>query len=136
MKAKQAAKQKPAPADGRNGYPFLSRGSAAFDAKTWGLIQKSLQLSPRELDIVQGVFDDKLETAIAAELGVSAHTVHTETGRLRRKLNAHDRVSLVLLIMEEFLKLTASDETDLPSICRNHAAGRCPLAGALHHTGK
>ena len=122
-------------AHARNGYPFLSRGSAAFEVQAWKLIQKSLKLSPRELQIIHGVFDDKLEFGIAAELGISVNTIHTETRRLRVKLNAPDRVSLVLRIMEEFLRLTVSDETTLPSICRNAANGRCPLAQVLQKTG-
>lgn len=100
----------------------------ALDATAWRSLQKGLRLSPRELQIVQGVFDDKLEFTIAAELGISIHTVRTEFRRLRRKLNAADRVGLVLCVMEEFLRQTASQNTKLPAICRNQANGRCPLA--------
>lgn len=117
--------------DHRNGYPFLSHGAAAFTCAAWREIRRGLKLSARELQIVQGIFDDKLEFTIAAEQGVSINTVRTELRRLRRKLNAADRVSLVLCVVEEFLRLTASDGTSLPSICRDHSSGRCPLARTL-----
>jgi len=131
MKAIAPSKTRPGTARERNGYPFLSQGSAAFDIHAWRLISESLKLSPRELQIIHGVFDDKLESTIAGELGVSINTIHTETRRLRAKLDTPDRVSLVLRITEEFLRLTVSDETTLPSICRNSTNGRCPLARAI-----
>lgn len=136
MKGKSAINVKPVRARARGAYPFLSHGSAAFDARVWRLIQKSLKLSPRELQIIHGIFDDKLELAIAGELGVSVNTIHTETRRLRVKLKSPDRVSLVLRITEEFLRLTVSDETTLPAICRNSANSRCPLARAISKTGQ
>ncbi len=80
------------------------------------------------MQILHGIFDDQLEFAIADELGVSVNTIHTETRRLRAKLKAGDRVSLVLRVTEEFLRLTSSDATTLPAICRNFSAGRCPLS--------
>jgi len=135
MKAKAANRRSQGTARARNGYPFLSQGSAAFDAPAWRLIQNSLKLSPRELQIIHGIFDDKLESAIARELGVSVNTIHTETCRLRAKLKSPDRVCLILRITEEFLRLTVSDETTLPSICRNSTNGRCPLARAISPTG-
>ena len=111
----------------RNGYPCLSAGAAAFSCVAWQAIRRGLKLSARELQIVQGIFDDKLEFTIAAEQGVSINTVRTELRRLRRKLNAADRVSLVLRVVEEFLRQTTSDKSTLPAICRDHSNGSCPL---------
>ena len=65
----------------RNGYPFLSHGAAAFSSVAWQEIRRGLKLSARELQIVQGIFDDKLEFTIAAEQGVSINTVRTELRR-------------------------------------------------------
>jgi DNA-binding CsgD family transcriptional regulator len=110
-----------------DGYPCLSRGAAAFSHHTWQEIRGGLKLSPRELQIVQGIFDDKLEYSIATELGISVNTVRTELRRLRHKLNTADRVTLVLCVMEEFLRQTTSAKTTLPAICRDHSAGNCPL---------
>jgi DNA-binding CsgD family transcriptional regulator len=113
-----------------NGYPILTRGAAAFSFEAWQSIRRGLKLSAREFQIMHGIFDNKLECAIAAELGISINTVRTELRRLRRKLSSANRVSLVLSVVEEFLRQTCSDKTTLPSICRDHASGRCPLLRA------
>ena len=94
----------------------------------WREIARSLRLSGRELEILRAIFDDRTESTIARELGISPCTIHTYCERLYRKLNVTDRVRLVLRIMEEFLVLTASPRSVLPSICANRAAGRCPLS--------
>ncbi len=95
--------------------------------QAWGEIARSLTLSARELQIVRRVFDDRTEFAIAADLGISPHTVHTHIERLHHKLAVTDRVELVLRVMQEFVALTLAPATVLPSICANRAAGRCPL---------
>jgi DNA-binding CsgD family transcriptional regulator len=95
--------------------------------QAWREIARSLTLSARELQIVRGVFDDRIEFAIAADLGISPHTVHTHIDRLHHKLAVADRVELVLRVMQEFVALTIAPATVLPSICANRAAGRCPL---------
>lgn len=111
----------------RNGYPFLTRGAAALSPAAWLEIRRGLKLSQREVELIQSIFDDKIEFAIGVDLGISVNTVRTELRRLRRKLKASDRVTLVLLVLEEFLRQTASEETSLPAICRNHSSGCCPL---------
>ena len=105
-------------------------GVALFSNRAWKEIGRSLKLSPRELQIVRYVFDDRIESAIAADLGISPHTIHTYSERLYRKLTVTDRVKLVLRIMDEFLVLTAAPNSGLPPICANFATGRCPLS---HH---
>jgi DNA-binding CsgD family transcriptional regulator len=102
-------------------------GATMFSADTWEAIACSLKLSGQELRFVRGVFDDYTERAIADTLKVSAHTVHTHSQRLYRKLHVADRTNLVLRIMDEFLALTATPESGLLPICSNRAAGRCPL---------
>jgi DNA-binding NarL/FixJ family response regulator len=95
----------------------------------WREIARSLRLSPRELQIVRAMFDDRTESAMAAALGVTKRTVHTHFERLHRKLAVADRLQLVLRVMEEFLVLTVAPENHLPPLCANRAAGRCPLRG-------
>ena len=102
-------------------------GAAVFSNQAWREIGRSLGLSRRELQIVRGVLNDRTEFAIAADLGISQHTVHTHFDRLHRKLNVTDRVGVVVRVMAEFLALTVVPGTVLPSICANRAAGRCPL---------
>jgi DNA-binding NarL/FixJ family response regulator len=101
-----------------------------FSQRAWEEIARSLKLSGRELQIIKDIFDDRIESAIAAHYGVSPHTVHTYCERLYRKLAVTDRVKLVLRITDEFLALTAAPGSILPSICANRSAGRCPLRRA------
>lgn len=98
-----------------------------FSEQAWAEIARSLELSPRELQIVRGVFDNRIELAIATDLGISPHTVHSHTERLHHKLGVADRLELILRVTNEFLALTEAPETILPSICANRTAGRCPL---------
>ena len=102
-------------------------GAAMFSEQAWREIARSLKLSGQELQIVRKVFDDYTEFAIASNLHVSPHTVHTHCERLYHKLAVTDRVKLVLRVMDEFLALTVASETVLPPICANRVAGRCPL---------
>jgi DNA-binding NarL/FixJ family response regulator len=105
-------------------YPL---GAAIFSKPAWEEIARSLKLSGRELQIIKDVFDDRTESAIAIHYGVSPHTIHTYCERLYRKLAVTDRVKLVLRVTNEFIALTFAPESDLPPICANQAAGRCPL---------
>jgi len=105
----------------------LVPGSVIFSERSWVVIGRSLKLSGRELQLVRGVFDDSTDFAIAAELGISPHTVHTHCKRSYRKLGVSDRAELILRVMREFLSLTATAESTLPPICARRAAGRCPL---------
>ena len=98
-----------------------------FTEQAWARIARSLDLSGRELQVVRRVFDDRTESAIAADLGISAHTVHTYFYRLHHKLGVVDRVQLVLRITREFLALTVADVNALPPLCAHHFTGGCPL---------
>ena len=98
-----------------------------YSDSAWKAIGQSLALSGRELEIVRGVFEDRTEYAIATDLNISPHTVHTHVERLHHKLQVANRVQLVLRVMDEFLGLTVSPQANLPPICANRQAGVCPL---------
>jgi DNA-binding CsgD family transcriptional regulator len=83
--------------------PVLHRGRSILPYDAWRVIANSLRISDRELQIVQGIFDDRQEFAIADELKISVHTVHTHLERLYRKLGVSSRVGLVLSILSEYL---------------------------------
>jgi DNA-binding CsgD family transcriptional regulator len=104
-----------------SGHP----GSNIFPESSWGEIARNLRLTHRETQIVRGVFDDRTELAIAADLGISPHTVHTHIERVRNKLAVADRASLILRVVQEFLRLTVVPGGVLPPICSRHAAGLC-----------
>ena len=102
-------------------------GSAMLSGRAWNEIARSLQLSRRQLQIIRAVFDDDKEPTMAAALGISTHTVHTHLERIYRRLQVHDRLELVLLVLAEFLRLTADITSGLPPLCGQRAAGKCPL---------
>lgn len=78
-------------------------GRLMFSDDHWRLLARSLELSKRQSQIVQAVFDDKKESAIAVHLGISSHTVHTHLERLYRKLGITSRVALVSRVFIQYL---------------------------------
>ena len=83
--------------------PIVPRDRSILTYDAWKTIAKSLRISDRELEIVQRIFDDRKELAIADELKISMHTVHTHLERLYRKLGVSSRTALVLYILAEYL---------------------------------
>lgn len=94
----------------------------------WSCIANRLALSERELQIVQGVFDDAHQEAIAEELAISSHTVHTHLERLYHKLQVNSRVELVVRIAECHVLLCQDPAGPAPPLCPHYASGRCPLS--------
>ncbi|MGD0351517.1 MAG: LuxR C-terminal-related transcriptional regulator [Verrucomicrobiota bacterium] len=80
-------------------------GAAMFSEQEWEKVARTLTLTKRELQIIRGVFDDRTEYAIAADLGMSQHTVHNHFDHLHRKLAVHTRAAMVLRVMHEFSTL-------------------------------
>jgi DNA-binding CsgD family transcriptional regulator len=103
-------------------------GDGLLSEAAWAAIARSLRLSGRELEITRGVFDNLTDGALAANLRISEHTVHTHLHRLFGKLRVTTRVQVVVRVMQELLLLTLSEVCDLPPICRHHANGCCPMA--------
>ncbi|MGD1277186.1 MAG: helix-turn-helix transcriptional regulator [Tepidisphaeraceae bacterium] len=95
--------------------------------KAWKRLGVRLRLSQRELQIAQGVLRDRKESAIARDLGMSRHTVHTHLERLYAKLSVRNRAELMLVLFGAFLCLTAVPGSKLPPICGDQSTGRCPL---------
>jgi DNA-binding NarL/FixJ family response regulator len=85
----------------RRGVLRRDRSILPYDA--WKLIANSLHISDRELQIIQEIFDDRKESAIADDLTISVHTVHTHLERLYRKLGVSTRAGLVVCILSEYL---------------------------------
>ena len=80
-------------------------GRSLLSEDQWRTIARSLLLSGREFQILQNIFDDRKELAIAEELGISAHTVHTHLERLYRKLAVGSRCGLIVRVFAEYLAL-------------------------------
>ncbi len=92
--------------------------------EAWDLLAGDLRLSGREVQCVRQIFADKKEGDIAAELGISPHTIHTHLDRLYHKLGVNSRVELVVRIMARFLELTSRPDSPLPPICGRPCAVR------------
>jgi DNA-binding CsgD family transcriptional regulator len=103
------------------------RGASLLTDHAWLEIARTLGLTKRELQIVQGVFDNLPKAGIAKRLKISGHTVHTHLNRLFKKLTVTTRTELVLRIVEQMITLTLSETGVLPPICRRHHSGDCCL---------
>lgn len=55
--------------------------------------RKSVELSPRELEVLRWIARGKSNSVIADILGISRHTVDTMTRRMFEKLEVHDRTT-------------------------------------------
>lgn len=95
----------------------------------WHEIARALDITQRELQIVQAVFDNQHEGDIARHFQLSPHTVHMHMNRLFKKLNITSRTELVLRIVEQMVALTLSETAVLPPICPRHHTSAC----CLHH---
>ena len=86
-------------APGSQGHPLLP-----VDA--WPLLRAAFELSARELQIVQCVFEDQKREDIAYRLGISLGTVNTYFQRLYTKLQVASRPQLIVRVMAVYLPLT------------------------------
>ncbi len=81
-----------------------TKGSLILSKKEWHALGRDLKLSSRALQLVRGVFDDRTEEAIADELSISAHTVHSYFTRLYQQLGVRSREQLLVFIFGRYLE--------------------------------
>jgi DNA-binding CsgD family transcriptional regulator len=105
-------------------------GAAILSDHAWSEIAKALRITTREVQIIQGVFDNLTQKGIASRLDMKEHTAHTHLNRLFKKLNTTTRTALVLRIVEQLIALTLAETGVLPPICPRHQRGACPLRSA------
>ena len=74
------------------------------DRVDWPRVRSALRLSPRELELVQHVFDGKKLVAIAIEMQLAMGTVKTYGQRIHQKLGISDQRELVLAVLEAHLR--------------------------------
>ena len=77
----------------------------SFNTAEWRLIGRLLRCSPREYQIVRGVFDGKSDAAIASQLGISRNTVRTYVTRLYHKVGVRDRCELLRCVFGAYQML-------------------------------
>ncbi len=95
----------------------IASGSMLSDEQ-WSSIAQTLNITPREQQVIRGIFDGLNEALIADELKISTHTVHTHLDRLYRKLNVSCRCNLVIRIFAEYIAL-------YPNNAQERSAGLC-----------
>ena len=83
-------------------------GSSLLPSDVWSRLRDSLRLSDRELQIVQGIFEDKKQESIAYALGISPHSVNTYIQRIYAKLRIGSRPQLIVRVMSEYLAYVES----------------------------
>ena len=81
-----------------------ARGSSIFPKREWNQLGFELKLSPRALQLVRGIFDDQTEEAIAYDLSISVHTVHSYLARIYQRLGVCSRVELLVYIFGRYLE--------------------------------
>jgi len=75
-----------------NGRTILREGD-------WLRVGRRLSLSPRELELVQHIFEGKKLTTIAQDMALSLGTVNTYCQRIHRKLRVSNQRELTLVIL-------------------------------------
>jgi DNA-binding CsgD family transcriptional regulator len=99
---------------------LCGRFACRLTVNEWESLAEALQLTPRELDIVQCLLLGKSEIGVGRDLGISTNTVHTHLGRIYRKLEVRSIAGLILRIFAthiEHIRQAAKD-----------ARASCPLA--------
>lgn len=81
-----------------------TRDSSIFLSKEWDELKCDLKLSPRALQLVRGIFDDKTEEGIAYDLSISVHTVHSYVTRIYQRFGVCSREQLLVYIFGRYLE--------------------------------
>lgn len=89
------------------------RGRRIFSERHWRAIQRSLDLSKREYQILQEMFDDCSKDQIARALKLSPHTVHSYLARLYQKLGVRNRASALRRVFETYLSIYPRTSSDV-----------------------
>lgn len=89
-------------------------GRSLYLEHEWKALRAEFALSKRELEVVQGVFDDLSEGEIGRRMELSVHTVHTYLKRVFRKLKATSRVEVVCIVAAAEKRLRRVEENRAP----------------------
>ena len=78
----------------------IDRARAEMQARSREMGERMALLTPREREVLQGVFEGKLTKVIAHELGISQRTAETYRHLIMQKLQAGSIAEMVRLAME------------------------------------
>ena len=66
----------------------------------WSVVARQLRLSPRECRVVEGLWHGRKQAMIAAELGISIHTLDTHWRSVKQKLQISPQASAASAAVE------------------------------------
>ena len=92
----------------RPGNLLPSGSRPSLSVNDWLRVGQALGLSPRELEVVQHVFQSKKMIAIALDMHLSIGTVKTYVQRVHQKLQVSDQRDLALAVFAAYLNSTGS----------------------------
>jgi FixJ family two-component response regulator len=78
----------------------IDKARAEMQARSREIGERMASLTPREREVLEGVFEGKLTKTIAHELGISQRTAETYRHLIMQKLQAGSIAELVRLTME------------------------------------
>ena len=78
----------------------IDRERAELQAKNRLMGERIAQLTPREKEVLQGIFEGKLTKVIADELGIGVRTAETYRQLIMQKLQAGSIAELVRIVVE------------------------------------
>ena len=99
-----------------------TRYTSIFSKREWDELGCDLKLSARELQLVRGIFDNKTEKAIAYDLSISVHTVHSYLTRIYQRLGVCSREELLVYIFGRYLEQHRSPKSKRSAGQGNRAA--------------
>ena len=88
---------------GRRSMEGRQAGRHKYSDAQWQVAADGLNLTRRELEVIQALFDDHNVAAIAQTLGISASTVYSHLANIYSKLSVTNRVALTIRVIEELL---------------------------------
>jgi FixJ family two-component response regulator len=78
----------------------IDKARAELQAKNRRIGERIALLTPREKEVLQGIFEGKLTKVIAEELGISTRTAETYRQLIMQKLQAGSIAELVRIVVE------------------------------------
>jgi DNA-binding CsgD family transcriptional regulator len=75
------------------------KGSGVLTDEQWQAVAERFKLTAREILVIRTSLDGLSEAAIALQLQISKHTVHTHFRRIYRKLRVSGRLELLVVIV-------------------------------------
>ena len=86
----------------------IDRERSELQARNRKIGERLAQLTPREKEVLQGIFEGKLTKVIAEELGIGVRTAETYRQLIMQKLQAGSVAELVRIVVEAMPRNTSS----------------------------